>query len=140
MTPLNLPSEQSPSPPTAFPAASDISTYFPSSPLTLTTVLPEKSPPIACPHPPASPSWPKSPPNSFTAHISSASSTTDSTCPLPTAATVNPLLKAQQKGKLLLSIAVISTCLIPLSHPPVALKLQAHGTDYLRMHCVSSVT
>ncbi|XP_053492060.1 bromodomain testis-specific protein isoform X1 [Ictalurus furcatus] len=109
MTPLNLPSEQSPSPPTAFPAAPDI-TYFPSSPHTLTTVLPEKSPPIACPHPPASPSWPKSPPNSFTAHISPVSSPTDSTCPLPTAATVNPLLKAQQKG--------FPALLSPLSSPP----------------------
>ncbi|KAB5584233.1 hypothetical protein PHYPO_G00105030 [Pangasianodon hypophthalmus] len=109
MTPLNLPSEQSPLPPTALPAA-DISTSFPSSPHTLITMLPKKSPPASCPHPPASPSWPRSPPSSFPAHSSPASASTDPTCPLPTAATVNPLLKAQQKG--------FPALLSPLSTPP----------------------
>ncbi|MCJ8729640.1 hypothetical protein PDJAM_G00108730 [Pangasius djambal] len=109
MTPLNLPTEQSPLPPTALPAA-DISTSFPSSPHTLITMIAKKSPPTTCPHPPASPSWPRSPPSSFPAHSSPASASTDPTCSLPTAATVNPLLKAQRKG--------FPALLSPLSSPP----------------------
>ncbi|XP_060775711.1 bromodomain testis-specific protein isoform X2 [Neoarius graeffei] len=105
ITPQNPPSEHSPSPPTAPPAA-DISTTFPSSPQNLQAVLPKNSPPTACPHPPTSPSWSKSPSSSFMAHSSPASAPPDPTCPLPTAATVNP----QQKG--------FPALLSPLSSPP----------------------
>ncbi|XP_058258798.1 bromodomain testis-specific protein isoform X2 [Hemibagrus wyckioides] len=109
MTPLILPSEQSPSPPTALPSA-DISSTFIPSPHNPVTVLPKQSPPTSCSHPPASSSWPKNLPSSCTAHSSPASAPTDSTCPIPTAATVNPLLKAQQKG--------FPALLSPLSSPP----------------------
>ncbi|KAK3575282.1 hypothetical protein QTP86_023402 [Hemibagrus guttatus] len=109
MTPLILPSEQSPSSPIALPS-SDISSTFPPSPHNLITVLPKQSPPTSCPHPPASYSWPKNLPSSCTAHSSPASAPTDPTCPIPTAATINPLLKAQQKG--------FPALLSPLSSPP----------------------
>lgn len=123
ITPLNLPSEQI-SPLLAALPASDIPTTFLSSPHTLITMLPKLSPRMACLHPPASPSWPNSQPSSFTAHSSPAS---PPTCPLPNVAAENLLLKAQQKGKTLLWIAVIS--LSYLSHPPMAHPTsQAHVT------------
>ncbi|XP_060723807.1 bromodomain testis-specific protein isoform X2 [Tachysurus vachellii] len=109
MTPQILPSEQSPSPPTAL-SSTDISCSSPSSPNNLITVLPKQSPPTSCTHPPVLSSGPKSPPGSCTSHSSPASAPTDPTCPIPTAATVNPLLKAQQKG--------FPALLSPLSSPP----------------------
>ncbi|TVK90589.1 Bromodomain testis-specific protein [Bagarius yarrelli] len=93
---------------TAF-ASTDFFTSAPSSPHNLVTLLPKHFPSVASLHPSFSSNWPKSP--SFcTGHNSSAPAPTDPTCPLPTAATVNPLPKAQQKG--------FPALLSPLSSPP----------------------
>ncbi|XP_046691918.1 LOW QUALITY PROTEIN: bromodomain testis-specific protein [Silurus meridionalis] len=101
MTTQNMPSEHSPSSPTDLPAA-DIPTSF-SSCLTLIPMPSTSSPPIACAHPPASPSL-------FTVQNSPVSAPTYPAFPLSTAAPVNPVIKAQLKG--------FPALLSPLSSPP----------------------
>ncbi|KAI5109288.1 bromodomain testis-specific protein isoform X1, partial [Silurus meridionalis] len=105
MTTQNMPSEHSPSSPTDLPAAD-----IPSSCLTLIPMPSTSSPPIACAHPPASPSCPESPQSLFTVQNSPVSAPTYPAFPLSTAAPVNPVIKAQLKG--------FPALLSPLSSPP----------------------